>query len=95
VEAEVYLSCDTGQRIESLAAALQSDVQQITLIVEALMDAKLMIEIQDRYLSLAVFRTREARPRQPPHGVQVLSQEVSLSVSEPRDDNHGPKIQKV
>jgi ribosomal peptide maturation radical SAM protein 1 len=95
VEAEVYLSCDTGQRIESLAAALQSDVQQITLIVEALMDAKLMIEIQDRYLSLAVFRTREARPRQPPHGVQVLSQEVSLSVSEPRDYNHGPKIQKV
>jgi ribosomal peptide maturation radical SAM protein 1 len=58
--AEIYLRCDTAQTVVSLARDLDSEAveSQIREVLKTLQEAKLMIEDDEHYLSLAVWRNR-------------------------------------
>jgi ribosomal peptide maturation radical SAM protein 1 len=58
--AELYLRCDTAQRLTNLQKELAAtaDAADVLKTLEELIASKLMIEMDGQYLSLAVMRTR-------------------------------------
>jgi ribosomal peptide maturation radical SAM protein 1 len=60
IPAQLYLSCDTGRNIATLARPLSHaiDESEVRAILDSFVAAKTMIKIDDHYLSLAVFRER-------------------------------------
>jgi Tat protein secretion system quality control protein TatD with DNase activity len=61
LEARVYVACDTAQTAASLARMLDALEAEIRATLEGLVAAKLMAEMDEHYLSLAVMRNRAAR----------------------------------
>ena len=61
--ARIYLLCDTAQTQNTLARELRdhTDAADIQPALEALLEAKLMIEMEGHYLSLAIIRDRIAK----------------------------------
>jgi hypothetical protein len=62
---ELYLLCDAAHSADTLAGTLGVSLGTVTRALRALERAKLMVERNGRYLSLAVFRTREVAVPQP------------------------------
>jgi len=60
ISAQLYLSCDTARNIATLARPLSQEVDEaeVRAILDSFVAAKIMIKIDDHYLSLAVFRER-------------------------------------
>ena len=60
ISAELYVSCDTARNIATLARPLSQEVDEaeVRAILDSFVAAKIMIKIDDHYLSLAVFRER-------------------------------------
>lgn len=81
--ADAYLACDTVQTAASLARLLGGAMgePEARALLQPLVEAKLMVESEGHYLSLAVFRNRpvqrlrraarRASPRGAPHPVQA------------------------
>lgn len=61
LEARVYAGCDTAQTPASLARMLDLLETEIRALLEPLVAAKLMAEVDGHYLSLAVVRNRGAQ----------------------------------
>jgi len=61
----LYLQCDIAHSPETLARALGYSLGTVTRALRALERAKLMVERDGRYLSLAVFRSRDGAVPQP------------------------------
>lgn len=64
IHARIYLACDEAKAPGRLAAELGGlgQEQAISTALNELIDAKLMIEMEGRYLSLAVLRNRAVTP---------------------------------
>ena len=60
--ARVYLRCDTAQRVDGAARALDVEESDVRDVVASLVAANLMIEMDGHVLSLAVFRDRPTAP---------------------------------
>ena len=60
ISAQLYLSCDTARNIATLARSLSQEVDEaeVRAILDSFVAAKIMVKIDDHYLSLAVFRER-------------------------------------
>jgi hypothetical protein len=60
VEAKLYLGCDTAQTPASIARKLGNSIpeSEVRALLHCFRDARLMAEMDGRYLSLAVFRNR-------------------------------------
>jgi hypothetical protein len=56
----VYAECDVAQSAGGLADKLGAPPIRIRRALDGLVKAKLMLELGGKYLSLAVFRSREA-----------------------------------
>jgi ribosomal peptide maturation radical SAM protein 1 len=63
VEAKLYLGCDTAQSPASIARKLGNPIpeSEVRALLHSFRDARLMAEMDGRYLSLAVFRNRPAQ----------------------------------
>ncbi len=79
--AQIYTACDRGQTLQSLARSLRWASGELALRAElaALRDSKLLLEIGERFLSLAVFRNRpETQKAKSPH-VDIALRETTSS----------------
>lgn len=64
LDAQIYLGCDSVQTAGSLARQLAGVAEtQIQRSLESFRDARLIVEMDGRYLSLAVWRSRAAREK--------------------------------
>jgi len=63
LDAKIYLGCDTAQMPQSIARLLGNGVSEMEVhaIMESFRTARLMAEMDGRYLSLAVWRNRAAQ----------------------------------
>jgi ribosomal peptide maturation radical SAM protein 1 len=57
--AEVYLACDSVQTLTGLTRKLPATLDDIRMVLDDLIEQKLMIEIEGQYISLAVLRNRK------------------------------------
>ncbi len=81
LDAKIYLSCDTAQTPRSVARLLGNAVSEMEVhaLLESFREARLMAEMDGRYLSLAVWRNRATRELQSNAQVtQVLPEPRSL-----------------
>jgi len=58
--AKIYVLCDTAQTVHGLAQKLDNILDELELraMLEQLLTLGLVVEMEDHYLSLAVFRNR-------------------------------------
>jgi ribosomal peptide maturation radical SAM protein 1 len=63
IEAKLYLACDTAQTPASIVRKLGNSIpeSEVCALLHSFRDARLMAEMDGRYLSLAVFRNRPAQ----------------------------------
>ena len=63
LDAKIYLGCDTAQTPRSVARQLGDSfsAEEIRARLDSFRDARLMVEMDGHYLSLAVWRNRAAR----------------------------------
>jgi hypothetical protein len=79
LDAKIYLGCDTAQTPRSIAKMLGNTIPEIEVhaLLESFRDARLIAEMDGRYLSLAVWRNRAAQE-------QVASAQVMRGLPESR-----------
>ncbi len=77
VEAKLYLECDTAQTPASIGRKLGNSIPELEVraLLHSFRDARLMAEMDGRYLSLAVLRNRAA---QKPVADEPVMQTLSL-----------------
>jgi ribosomal peptide maturation radical SAM protein 1 len=61
LEAKLYLGCDTAQTPASIARKLGNSIPEVLALLHSFRDARLMAEMDGRYVSLAVLRNRAAQ----------------------------------
>jgi hypothetical protein len=79
--ARIYSACDRGQTARGLARLLGRDADESALRAElaALQDAKLLLQIGKRFLSLAVFRGRPEPQTTEADGVDTTVRQATYS----------------
>jgi ribosomal peptide maturation radical SAM protein 1 len=77
LDAKIYLACDTAQTPQSIARKLGGYTPEAKICgrLQSFRDARLMAEMDGRYLSLAVWRNRAARELVENMPVKQLSEE--------------------
>jgi len=77
LEAQVYLACDAAQTLPSLGRlyAGTGGEGEIRAALDRLQNDKLMVQMDDQFLSLAVFRNRPAQsPKEKSYVYQQLQE---------------------
>ncbi len=83
LDAKIYLGCDTAQTLRSVARLLDDSFSEedIRGRLESFRDARLMVEMDGHYLSLAVWRRRATREQMADaHPMQALPEPL-LSIT--------------
>ena len=83
LDAKIYLGCDTAQTPRSVARLLDDSFSEedIRGRLESFRDARLMVEMDGHYLSLAVWRRRATREQMADaHPMQALPEPL-LSIT--------------
>ena len=83
LDARIYLVCDTAQTPRSVARQLGDSfsAEEIRARLESFRDARLMVEMDGHYLSLAVWRRRATREQvADAHPMQALPEPL-LSIT--------------